>query len=91
MFPTAGKRPRPEIVELVTPEGVLLMEEGFGDEGDGSRNHDSPQEQPTEPRRQVLFSETWEREYHRLVKAEISRHEKGVILLEILSILYAGF
>jgi len=60
VFPSADERPLAETVELVTPEGFLLMEEDFEDDADESQNHHSTWEHPKEPCNQVLFSEKWE-------------------------------
>ncbi|KAK5653965.1 hypothetical protein OQA88_7641 [Cercophora sp. LCS_1] len=76
-----------QTVDVVNPEMI-----GMEDEDDQSvaKFKMTPDGPPIELRPGVLFSEKWEKEYRRMVQATVTRKKRGVISLEMNSMLFAG-
>jgi len=78
--------PRTEAVEVVNPDTVGDEEEDGGSVRGMGRGGGETQEL----RGQVVFEENWEKLYHRMVNATVERRRRGVIVLEMTSMLFAG-
>ena len=76
-----------QAVDVVNPELVGGDEEEELQSRPGSAK---PRGEAVDLRSQVLFEEIWEKEYHRLVNATITRKKKGVMALELSAMLFEG-
>ncbi|KAK0631301.1 hypothetical protein B0T14DRAFT_501467 [Immersiella caudata] len=77
---------RAETVEVVNPD--LVGDEEEDGVSVSARGRGSGEVQELRP--QVLFEENWEKLYHRMVNAHVERRKRGVIVLEMTSMLFAG-
>ncbi|KAK1834432.1 vegetative incompatibility protein HET-E-1 [Podospora conica] len=83
----AGKETKVmKVVDVANPDGAEAAEEDDGQHGARIAGGGEVQS----PRAAVLFVEKWETEYRRVVHATAERKKKGVLALEMSSMLYAG-
>lgn len=81
---------RTEPVDVVNPDMVGDEEEGDGMSVRGRMMGGNSNKEVQELRGQVLFEEHWEKLYHRMVNATVERRKRGVVVLEMTSMLFAG-
>ena len=75
-------------VEIVNPDLYGAVDDE--DDAGSVRSKRPASGEAMDPRPGVLFKEMWEKEYHRMVEAKIVRKKKGVISLDMTSMLFAG-
>ncbi|KAK0745684.1 hypothetical protein B0T18DRAFT_409978 [Schizothecium vesticola] len=77
-----------KVVDVVNPEAVGV--EGEEDGEHAPKTQETGEVEVQSLRAAVLFVEKWETEYRRVVHATAERKKKGVVALEMSSMLYAG-
>lgn len=77
-----------KVVDVANPEAVAVEGEEEGEHAPKTR--DTREDELQSLRAAVLFVEKWETEYRRVVHATAERKKKGVVALEMSSMLYAG-